>query len=199
MAEQRPAPTPGGGVVVRAVGNQRPRHRGTSTKPGSRSHYARRHLGRIGGYCTAGAALLFALSSTSADELRRTAGRLADWVQAHEDDVALPDLAYTLARRRAHRPVRTGVIASSRPKLTEALREVAGGDFPYQAAVGRDDRGPVWVFSGQGSQWAAMGADLFANEPVFAATVAAVEPLIAAESRFSVIRGDDDAAERDRH
>ena len=56
------------------------------------------------------APLLFPLSSTSADELRRTAGRLADWVQAH-DDVALPDLAYTLARRRAHRPVRTAVIA----------------------------------------------------------------------------------------
>jgi polyketide synthase 5 len=128
---------------------------------------------------------LFALSSTSADELRRTAGRLADWVQAH-DDVALPDLAYTLARRRAHRPVRTAVIASSRPELTDALRAVADGDTPYQPTVGNDDRGPVWVFSGQGSQWAAMGAQLLATEPVFAATVAQAEPLIARESGFSV-------------
>jgi polyketide synthase 5 len=128
---------------------------------------------------------LFALSSTSADELRRTAGRLADWVDAH-DDAALPDLAYTLARRRAHRPVRIAVVASSRPELTEALREVADGDTPYEAAVGRDDRGPVWVFSGQGSQWAQMGADLLATEPVFAATVAKAEPLIAGESGFSV-------------
>ena len=131
------------------------------------------------------APLLFPLSSTSADELRRTAGRLADWVAAHED-VALPDLAYTLARRRAHRPVRTAVIASSRPELTKALREVADGDTPYQAAVGQDDRGPVWVFSGQGSQWAQMGAELLATEPVFAATVAAAEPLIVRESGFSV-------------
>ncbi len=129
--------------------------------------------------------LLFPLSSTSADELRRTAGRLADWVQAH-DDVALPDLAYTLGRRRAHRPVRTAVIASSQPELTEALREVADGDTPYQATVDQDDRGPVWVFSGQGSQWAAMGAELLATEPVFAATVAQAEPLIARESGFSV-------------
>ena len=131
------------------------------------------------------APLLFPLSSTSADELRRTAGRLADWVAAHED-VALPDLAYTLARRRAHRPVRTAVIASSQPELTKALREVADGDTPYQAAVGQDDRGPVWVFSGQGSQWAQMGAELLATEPVFAATVAAAEPLIAREAGFSV-------------
>jgi polyketide synthase 5 len=131
------------------------------------------------------APLLFALSSTSADELRQTAARLADWVQAH-DEVALPDLAYTLARRRAHRPVRTAVIASSQPELTDALREVADDDTPYQAAVGQDDRGPVWVFSGQGSQWAAMGAQLLATEPVFAATVAHAEPVIAHESGFSV-------------
>ena len=131
------------------------------------------------------APLLFPLSSTSADELRHTAGRLADWVQAH-DEVPLPDLGYTLARRRVHRPVRTAVIASSRPELTEALRGVADSDTPYEDAVGRDDRGPVWVFSGQGSQWAQMGAELLATEPVFAATVAQAEPLITRESGFSV-------------
>jgi mycocerosic acid synthase len=130
--------------------------------------------------------LLFPLSATSPDELRRTSRRLADWVAERADSVVLSDLAYTLARRRAHRPVRTGVIAASRSELVERLREVADGDTPYQAAVGHDDRGPVWVFSGQGSQWAAMGVDLLATEPVFAATVAKVEPLIVRESGFSV-------------
>jgi polyketide synthase 5 len=62
--------------------------------------------------------------------LGKTAG---DWVQTH-DDVALPDPAYTPARRRGHRPVRTALITGSRPELTEALREVADGDSPYQAA-----------------------------------------------------------------
>lgn len=130
-------------------------------------------------------ALLFPLSSTSAEELQRTAARLADWVIAH-DAVALPDLAYTLARRRAYRPVRTAVLASSRSELTEALRGIAGGDTRHRRAVGHDDRGPVWVFSGEGSQWAGMGAGLLADEPVFAATVAQIEPLIARESGFSV-------------
>ena len=130
--------------------------------------------------------LLFPLSATSADALRRTAGRLADWVDAHTSDLAASDLAYTLARRRAHRPVRTAVIADSLEELAEGLRKVADGDFPHQPAVGQDDRGPVWLFSGQGSQWAAMGAELLATEPVFAATVAKVEPLIDRESGFSV-------------
>ena len=116
---------------------------------------------------------------------RPHAGSPSGW-RDRADSVALSDLAYTLARRRAHRPVRTAVVAASLPELVEGLREVADGDIPYEAAVGQGDRGPVWVFSGQGSQWAAMGADLLASEPVFAATVAAVEPVIARESGFSV-------------
>jgi acyl transferase domain-containing protein len=42
--------------------------------------------------------------------------------------------------------------------------------------VGTDDRRPVGVFSGQGSQWAQMGAELLATQPVFTATVAQAEP-----------------------
>ena len=130
--------------------------------------------------------LLFPICSTSADELRETAGRLAAWVEQQGDSVALADLGYTLARRRGHRPVRTAVIADDRKELCAALREIAAGDAQYPASVGRDDRGPVWVFSGQGSQWAQMGSGLLEAEPAFAATIAALEPLIAAESGFSV-------------
>jgi acyl transferase domain-containing protein/acyl carrier protein len=132
---------------------------------------------------------LFALSATSPEALRATAHKLAGWVESRTDSLSLPDLAYTLARRRAHRPVRTMVAAASLPELVEGLREVADGSSNtalYEPAVGQGDRGPVWVFSGQGSQWAAMGAQLLAGEPVFAETVAALEPVISAESGFSV-------------
>ncbi|MBB5160262.1 polyketide synthase 5 [Mycobacterium sp. AZCC_0083] len=130
---------------------------------------------------------LFPLSATSVEELHATAGRLADWVENHvESEAELSDLAYTLARRRAHRPVRTVALAGDRTELVTALRELAGGELPVEPAVAKGDHGPVWVFSGQGSQWAAMGAGLLAAEPVFAKTVAEIEPLIAAESGFSV-------------
>ena len=128
---------------------------------------------------------LFPLSATSVEQLRVTAGRLADWVAA-EPDTSLADLGYTLSRRRAHRPVRAAVTARTVDELATVLREVADSDVPIEPAVGQDDRGPVWVFSGQGSQWPRMGAELLATEPVFAATIATIEPIIQAESGFSV-------------
>ncbi|OBL02515.1 polyketide synthase [Mycobacterium sp. 1245499.0] len=135
--------------------------------------------------------LLFPLSATSAEQLRVTAARLAAWLDEHgaadgECGSFLRDLGYTLSRRRAHRPVRTVLSAGTVDELGAQLRAVAESDIPYPPAVGQGDRGPVWVFSGQGSQWPKMGAELLANEPVFAATIAAIEPLIAAESGFSV-------------
>ena len=118
------------------------------------------------------APLLFSVTSSSADGLRRTSANLADWLESADADLDLGDLAYTLACRRGHRPVRTAVNAASRSDLIESLRTVADGDDPFQPAVGQDDRGPVCVFSGQGSQWATMGVGLLASEPVFAAKIA---------------------------
>jgi polyketide synthase 5 len=132
------------------------------------------------------AKLVFPITSSSVEGLRQTSASMADWVQAAGADLELGDLAYTLARRRGHRPVRKAVIADDRGALVDGLRALAEGDDPLQAAVGQDDRGPVWVFSGQGSQWAQMGVGLLAAEPVFAAKIAELEPMIAAESGFSI-------------
>lgn len=128
--------------------------------------------------------LLFPLSATSAEELRRTADRLAGWLREH-DEVALPDLAYTLARRRAHRPVRTAVVADNGERLGAALQEIAASTVDRRAALGSADRGPVWVFSGQ-AEWTGTGAELISGEPAFAAVVAQAEPVIARECGFSV-------------
>ncbi|CAN1570694.1 COG3321 Polyketide synthase modules and related proteins [Mycobacteriaceae bacterium] len=132
------------------------------------------------------AKLVFPITSSSAEGLRQTSASMADWVDAAGAGPVLGDLAYTLARRRGHRPVRKAVIAENRGALVDGLRALAEGDDPLQAAVGQDDRGPVWVFSGQGSQWAQMGVGLLGTEPVFAAKIAELEPMIAAESGFSI-------------
>ncbi|MDG4668992.1 sulfolipid-1 biosynthesis phthioceranic/hydroxyphthioceranic acid synthase [Mycobacterium sp. 236(2023)] len=134
---------------------------------------------------TAAGPWLVPLSATSPEALCSTASQLADWVDA-QSGLDVRDLAYTLGRRRAHRTVRTAVLAGTTEELVTALRGIASGDTAPQATAPGSDRGPVWVFSGQGSQWASMGEALIASEPVFAAALAEIEPLIAAESGFSV-------------
>ncbi len=129
--------------------------------------------------------LVFPLSSTSSQELGHAADRLVHWLDAHPE-VNLRDVGYTLARRRAHRPVRTIVVAADRSALGEALREVAAEQGGYRAAVGNDDRGPVWVFSGARPQRAETGYELLTQEPVFAATIAKIEPVVLAQAGFSV-------------
>ncbi|UVO11681.1 SDR family NAD(P)-dependent oxidoreductase [Mycobacterium sp. SVM_VP21] len=134
------------------------------------------------------APLLFPISASSADQLRVTSARLADWVDEHGPamtDTGLADLGYTLARRRSHRPVRTTVAASNFGELSEALREIAGNDSAYQPAIEPDGRGPVWVFSEQAPQWTRM-AVLLAEEPAFADAIAQMEPVVAEESGFSL-------------
>ena len=94
-----------------------------------------------------------------------------------------------------------GLRPGDRTELINALRGIAEGHDDFRPAVGGDDRGPVWVFSGQDAQWSRMGAELLTAEPVFAATVARIEPLVAAESGFSVtavITGRDGSAGYDR-
>ena len=63
----------------------------------------------------------------------------------------------------------------------QALRLRRGEDY----SILRTD-GPVFVFSGQGAEWAGMGRALLHAEPAFAATVEQLEPIVAAECGFSV-------------
>ncbi|MFO1541037.1 MAG: sulfolipid-1 biosynthesis phthioceranic/hydroxyphthioceranic acid synthase [Chloroflexota bacterium] len=133
-----------------------------------------------------GVARLFPISASSPDALRATADRLAAWLADAPAPPPLDDLAHTLATRRGHRTVRAVPVARSHDALLGQLRRIAAdGPVGAEGTVG-DGRGPVFVFSGQGSQWDGMGAALLARDPVFAATVAEIEPRIAAIAGFSV-------------
>jgi polyketide synthase 5 len=134
---------------------------------------------------------LFPISATSHKALCATAGELAAWLKSNPDTDPL-DVAQTLACRRGHRPVRHGVIARTLNEVAEQLHLLAATATPEAETVADlnvpvpDGAGPVFVFSGQGSQWDTMGATLLDNDPVFAAVVARLEPLMQSVAGFSV-------------
>jgi len=135
-------------------------------------------------------ARLHLLSDLDGERLRDTASRLAGWLRTPEGAGApLADVAHTLAGRVGRGPVRAAVVARDRDELADGLGALAAGRA--HPGVVADDRarvgrGPVWVFSGYGSQWVGMGRQLLAEEPAFAAAVEKTDAQLAAECGLSL-------------
>nr|WP_069883443.1 type I polyketide synthase [Streptomyces luteocolor] len=111
------------------------------------------------------------LSGRSADGLRGQAERLRDHVNSTADATSTYDLAWSLASSRAGLEHRAVVLGSDRAELLAALEAVAAGE-PADGVVSGvradDADGVVFVFPGQGSQWAGMATQLLDSSPVFA-------------------------------
>ncbi|MFB6888773.1 SDR family NAD(P)-dependent oxidoreductase [Kitasatospora sp. NPDC056327] len=133
---------------------------------------------------TQAAEVLLPVSAHSEQALARRAGELRELLTG--DAAALPAVAGTLAWRRDHFPVRAAVSAGTPAEAAERLERLAAdpaatgtGLLTGRAATrGRT----AFVFPGQGSQWHAMGRELLAADPVFAAVIhrcaAALEPYV---------------------
>ncbi|MFJ5035904.1 SDR family NAD(P)-dependent oxidoreductase [Streptomyces sp. NPDC088560] len=110
--------------------------------------------------------------------LAEQASRLASHIEA-DPTVDIAAVAGTLVRSRALWEHRAVVVGGSHAELVRGLREVAGQQPASLAQVGVAPAGgvagSVWVFPGQGAQWAGMGAELWDTEPVFAARMAQCE------------------------
>ncbi|ATL87454.1 type I polyketide synthase [Streptomyces malaysiensis] len=134
---------------------------------------------------------VFLVPAGSPAALPGAARRMADWLEGDGADTPLRDIAHTLALRRGAGRGRLGVTTASRAELIGALRAFAAGrahPAVVTGAVGAAvSRRPIWVFSGQGSQWPGMGRRLLETEPAFAEALAEADALIAAESGFSVL------------
>ncbi|MEV5976634.1 type I polyketide synthase [Streptomyces sp. NPDC052114] len=120
---------------------------------------------------------LVPLSARQASDLPvRAADLLAALPAAEATGAGLPALAGTLARRRDHFPHRAAALVSEPAELRAALADLAAGDAGTDAPALVTGRAvPVgrtaFVFPGQGSQWSAMGHELYAHSPLFAEVV----------------------------
>jgi acyl transferase domain-containing protein len=114
----------------------------------------------------AGGSVLLQLSARTATALATAAERLAEHLSRSGADLA--DVAYTLRHGRQQHAHRTYAVAADPAAAVTALRA------DKRRQVGQAPSRPprvAFLFSGQGSQYAGMGAELYASEPVYRAVV----------------------------
>ncbi|MFG2600146.1 type I polyketide synthase [Streptomyces sp. NPDC048462] len=134
------------------------------------------------------------LSSRSADGLRAQARRLHDEVSARPG-TSLLDFGFSQATTRAAFEHRAVAVAADRAGLLAALGAVAEGrQRPDVSSSGPRAAGPVvFLFTGQGSQRAGMGRELYETHPAYARsfdeTCALLDPLLPVPLREVVFAG----------
>ncbi|GAA1368708.1 beta-ketoacyl synthase N-terminal-like domain-containing protein [Streptomyces beijiangensis] len=109
------------------------------------------------------------LSARSEVALRAQAERLRDHVTARLG-ITPADLGLSLATTRATLEHRAVVVGRDREEITAGLDALARGTAATGVVrgVAREPGRTVFVFPGQGSQWAGMAAELLDSSPVFA-------------------------------
>jgi acyl transferase domain-containing protein len=108
----------------------------------------------------------------------RSPGALLALARAYEDtlhgDNSLHDVCYTASVSRNHHAYRLAVWGRSTAELVERLHEFVRTE--QRPALPR--LGPVFVFGGEGDQWAGMGRGLLAEEAVFREAVEEIDILL---------------------
>lgn len=135
-------------------------------------------------------ALLF--SSPQEKRLSTEALNLGTWMAENGKKTSVTSIAATMATRRAQHDYRAALIVDDRTKAIELSQKFSKGGSSADIINGRvlgksENTGVVWLFSGHGAQWLAMGKELLAGEPLLRETVEFMEPIIQTEAGFSAL------------
>jgi phthiocerol/phenolphthiocerol synthesis type-I polyketide synthase A len=129
------------------------------------------------------------VSGKTPARIASTAAVLAQWMTGEGAGVPLADVAHTVNHHRTQHKTFATVCARDRAHAVAGLQALAAGQSAIGlvgAHEGLCKPGAVFVYSGQGSQWAGMGRQLLADEPAFAAAVDELEPLFLEQVGFSL-------------
>jgi acyl transferase domain-containing protein/short-subunit dehydrogenase/acyl carrier protein len=128
------------------------------------------------GLVSAGGVVPWVVSGRGAGALRGQAGRLAGFARAGCGGGGVADVGWSLAAGRSVFAERAVVLASAEADFAAGLEAVSAGQPAAGVIAGRvPDEGAgkvVFVFPGQGGQWAGMAAGLAGSCPAFTARLA---------------------------
>ena len=129
------------------------------------------------------AGFMVPLSARTSDALTESARDLRRALGEREFD--LYTLASNLSRRRTHFGTRAAFAVRNREALVKALDTFLEDPSPV-TTVAEDPPRLLMVFSGQGTQWAGCGRDLYLADPVFRRVVDAIEEQWREHSDYSL-------------
>lgn len=104
------------------------------------------------------------LSAKTPAALEAQSRRWADWLTQSTEELA--DICHTANVGRNHFAQRVAVQGETREAIATALRQLS----PVSAAA-ESTPGVVFLFTGQGAQYAGMGQELYDTQPVFRAAI----------------------------
>ncbi|KGO64902.1 Acyl transferase/acyl hydrolase/lysophospholipase [Penicillium italicum] len=122
------------------------------------------------------AVLPFNFSASSEKSLLANLAAYSEYLRIHPN-VKLRDLSWTLNCRRSTLPVRLSVSASSPEELAAKLDEAVVSSSITPSTQTGSIREPklLGIFTGQGAQWARMGAELLQSSPMFSDCIARLD------------------------
>ena len=130
------------------------------------------------------------ISAKTPERIAAQAGMLADWMISPQGALtSLSEVAHTLNHHRTQHPKFATVTARDNTQAIAGLRALATGQSApgvVGSASGKPRPGTVFVYSGQGSQWAGMARRLLADESAFVAALADIEPVFVEQVGFSL-------------
>jgi acyl transferase domain-containing protein/NADPH:quinone reductase-like Zn-dependent oxidoreductase/acyl carrier protein len=134
----------------------------------------------------------FILPITARDEnaLKELAERYVDYIKRENPD--LNDITYSSAFRRSHHSDRLAVVADSKEELVKKLESFNEGTLLKGVSINkaRTDKEPelIFVFTGMGPQWWAMGRELMEKEPVFRKKIEECDKIFEKITGWSILK-----------
>lgn len=133
---------------------------------------------------------VFTVSARHADALKASVENYIGYLQDKKNKDSFSDICFSSAVRNSHHDMRLAVVAESKDELATNLQIYLNGETTTGIAEGRTNEIKnkiVFVFSGQGPQWWAMGRQLFEKEPLFRETIVKLDKMLSVHADWSLI------------
>ncbi|MCH6257204.1 SDR family NAD(P)-dependent oxidoreductase [Puniceicoccaceae bacterium K14] len=124
--------------------------------------------------------------------VRELAGKYSFWLSTNTSPSAISNFCYSISQRRSHHINRTAVVANSIDNAREKLQRYSSGkniEGVVQGSLDSELQKPlVFVYTGMGPQWWAMGRELYSSEAIFQETLNQCDEVFREEAGWSILQ-----------